>query len=132
MPKATYMINGHYELKDFSSDNWKLYEVNPDPDFHPEKNYAVIRKIIKEAYKRHNSLDEKVLKASGNVADILASFAKYKLDKDGSKQIEKWLGNYELAKIYGEKLMQQLKIRDSVSKLQMDRKFINKYLKDKI
>jgi hypothetical protein len=107
----------HLELKDFSSDNYRYYVEKPDKDFSPKRNYSVINKIIKQAYKQRTEIDPVVKQNAGNVADILSSFAKYKLDLDGGKKIEEWLGKEWMTKIYGEKLIEKLKVRDSIRKL---------------
>lgn len=125
------MIDGHFELKDFSPDNYRLYEHKPDKDFSAKKNYDVINRIIKKTWKMRHSVDEKVIQNASNVADILSSFAKYKLDRDGDKKIEQWLGKAHMNRIYGEKLLEKLRIRESIIKLNRAKgntKFLDYYL----
>ena len=112
-----YIKDKHFKLEDFSRDNDHLYVMDPDPDFSPEHNYSVIQNTINKYRKMRYGVDDKVKFNSGNVADILSEFAKYKLDKGGEKKLEDWLGKENLARIYGEKLISKLKVLDSVRRL---------------
>lgn len=102
-----------------------------DTNFSAERNYAIIYGTIAEYEKMRYSLNEKVEKNAGNVADILSSFAKYKLDRDGGKQLEEWLGKENLGRIYGEKLLEKIRMFESIKKSNREKgntKFENFYL----
>lgn len=103
-------IMKHFNLGDFSSDNYHLYVEKPDPNFSPEHNFAVIQETIDEYEKNRYGVNEKVQDAAADRADILASFAKYKLDNGGEKKLEQWLGKKRLAEIYGEQLTEKLRL----------------------
>ncbi len=107
----------HLELKDFSPDNYHLLIEKPDKNFSPRRNYAVIAGVLAENDKMQRSVHPKVQKNAENVADILASFAKYKLDVGGEKKIEGWLGKSWMNKIYGEKLLAKIRVMDSIRKM---------------
>lgn len=107
----------HLELKDFSSDNYHLLIEKPEKNFSPKRNYEVIKGVLAENDKMQRCINPKVARNAGNVADILASFAKYKLDIGGEKKIEGWLGKSWMNKIYGEKLLEKIRIMDSIKKL---------------
>lgn len=111
------MRHGHYQLTDFSKDNYRLYVEKPDPNFSPERNYAVIKGVITDYEQMRYTINPIVVKSAGDRADILASFAKYKLDIGGGKQIEEWLGKERMAEIYGEKLMSKIRIMETVKRL---------------
>lgn len=100
----------HLSLEEFSSDNYRLYVDVPDKNFSRERNYKVIAGVIEENDKMQRELKDEVKHNAGNVADILTSFAKYKLDLDGGKQLEEWLGRENLYKLYGDKLVAKLKM----------------------
>lgn len=124
----------HLKLTDFSKDNYHLFVEKPDPNFSAKKNYAVINETIKEYEKTRYTVDAVVVKNAGDRADILASWTKYKLDEGGGKQLEEWLGKSWMARIYGEKLMEKIRIMDSVRKLNKSRgntKFENFYLTER-
>ncbi len=102
-----------------------------DVKFSPERNRQVINQVIVENDKMQRQLHDKVEKNAGNVADILASFAKYKLDLDGGKQLEQWLGKSWMTKIYGDKLIEKIRRFDEIQKeniLKGNTKFKNYYL----
>ena len=107
----------HLTITDFSPENWHLYEIEPDPDFSPEHNYAVMQDIIDEAKKLRVGLSDKVVRSSEDRADMLSSFAKYKLDDGGGKQIEEFLGKARMKEIYGAKLFEKIKRLESVERL---------------
>lgn len=121
--EGTTILDGHLELKDINPDNYRLLVDKPDPDFSYQKNYATIKKFLADNDKLQdpNYIDPEVEKNAGNIADILASFAKYKLDIGKGKKLEEWLGKYELTKIYGEKLIEKIKVMDSVQRLNQAR-----------
>lgn len=126
------MAKKHLSLQDFSPDNYKLYIEKPDKNFSKERNYAVIDQVLKENAEMQIKVDDQVKKAAGNVADILAHFAKYKLDIGGGKQIEQYLGKHWMSKIYGEKLIEKIKMREEIVKhnrAKGNTKFLNYYLK---
>lgn len=111
------MVDGHLELKDINPDNYRYYIEKPDVNFSRKRNYAIINEVLAENDKMQRSIDPKVIENAGVAADILSSFAKYKLDRDGGKQLEQWLGRENLARYYGDKLMSKIRIMESVAKL---------------
>lgn len=115
------MIDGHLELKDISRDNLSAYVEVPDKNFSVKRNYAIINQVLAENDKMQRSIDPRVERNAGNVADILSSFAKYKLDIGGGKQIEEWLGKHWMARIYGEKLIEKIRIRESIQRMNLQR-----------
>ena len=100
----------HLSLKDFSPDNYRLYVEVPDANFSRERNYKVINQVLAENDKMQRELREEVEKNAGNIADILTSFAKYKLDIGGGKQLEQWLGRENLNALYSEKLKEKMRM----------------------
>ena len=103
-------MNKHLSLKDFSPDNYRLYIEKPDANFSRERNYKVINQVLAENDKMQRDLNDEVKKNAGNVAEILTSFAKYKLDRDGGKQLEQWLGKENLNALYSEKLKEKMRM----------------------
>jgi hypothetical protein len=120
----------HFQLKDFHPDNYHLYVEKPDPNFSAKKNYAVIQETIKEYDKMYYGIDPKVAAAAADRADILTSYGIYRFGR-GTKKIEGYLGKHWMAKIYGEKLMEKIKIMDTIRKLNRaagNTKFLDYYL----
>lgn len=102
-------IDKHLELADFSEDNYRYIVEVPDKNFSRQRNYKVIQGVIEENDRMQTQLNKEVEKNAGNVADILSSFAKYKLDLGGGKQIEQWLGREWMKRIYGDKLLDKMR-----------------------
>ena len=103
-------MNKHLSLEDFSPDNYRLYVEVPDKNFSRERNYNVINYVIAENDKMQGDLRDEVKKNAGNIAEILTSFAKYKLDRGGGKQLEQWLGKENLNALYSEKLKEKIRM----------------------
>ena len=103
-------------LVDKNPDNLRLYVQKPDPNFSVERNFQVINGVLAENDKMQRTLRGKVKANAGNVADILASFAKYKLDDGGEKKLERWLGKSWMTKIYGEKLIEKIRMAEIMQK----------------
>jgi hypothetical protein len=100
----------HLDLEDFSSDNYRLRIEVPDSNFSRERNYQVIAGVIAENDKMQRDLNTEVERNAGNVADILTSFAKYKLDLGGGKQLEQWLGRENLNSLYSDKIKAKIEL----------------------
>ena len=122
----------HLALKDIHPDNWHLYQEKPDRNFSPQRTEVIINQVLKENDEMQTKVRDSVQKNAGNVADILASFAKYKLDEGKGKQIEEWLGPHWMAKIYGDKLIEKIRMAEILkddNRKKGNTKFSNFYLK---
>lgn len=115
------MNDKHLQLEDFSKDNLPYLIEEPDKNFSPERNYSVIRQIIKENDQVQVKMAQKTAENAGNAADILSSFAKYKLDRDGGKQLEQWLGKHWMTRIYGDKLIEKIRTREAIVQMNLKR-----------
>lgn len=125
------MKSKHFGLEDMSADNYHLYVKDPSKTFSPEKNYKLVNDTIKEYEIMRFGTDPELIEKSGEVADILASFAKFKLDQGKGGTIETYLGREGMRKVYGEKLMAKIQVMDSIKKLNKARgntKFEDYYL----
>jgi hypothetical protein len=121
----------HLDLEDFSSDNYRLRIEVPDSNFSRERNYQVIAGVIAENDKMQRDLNTEVERNAGNVADILTSFAKYKLDLGGGKQLEQWLGRENLNSLYSDKIKAKIELFEIIkakNRKNGNTKFENYYL----
>ncbi len=78
-----------------------------------------------------NVLSPKTIKEAGDRADILASYGVYRFSR-GTKKIEEYLGKQWMSKIYGEQLIEKIRVMDSIRRLNKSRgntKFENFYMK---
>src|ERR1035437_1326415 len=118
-------------LADINPDNYRLYVDKPDKDFSPAKNKSVIQAVLVENDKMQRDINKDVKANAGNVADILTSFAKYKLDLGGGKQLEQWMGKDNLASLYSDKIKAKIELFEIIkAKNRKDKntKFENFYL----
>ena len=65
-------------------------------------------------------VNPKVTKAAEDRADILASYGVYRFNV-GTKSFDEYMGKGWEKKIYSEKLLQKIKIMDSIRKLNRNR-----------
>ena len=99
----------NFDLASFHPNNRKLLVEKPDRNFSVERNVRVIEAVLAENDKMQRELHEKVKGNAANIADILASFAKYKLDMGGEKQLDQWMGKGWQARVYGEKIVEKIR-----------------------
>ncbi len=110
------MTDGHYQLLDFHKDNYHLLNEKPDPNFSAKRNYAVINKTIQDYRKMRFGINPKVTKAAEDRADILASYGIYRFNV-GTKSFDEYMGKGWEKKVYSEKLLEKIKIMDSIRRL---------------
>ena len=108
----------HFQLQDFHEDNYHL--LVDDPNFNPQRNYNVIFNTIEKYRKMRYGVNPKVTKAAEDRADILASYGVYRFNV-GTKSFDEYMGKGWETKIYSEKLLQKIKIMDSIRKLNRNR-----------
>lgn len=108
----------HFQLQDFHEDNYHL--LVDDPNFNPQRNYNVIFNTIEKYRKMRYGVNPKVTKAAEDRADILASYGVYRFNV-GTKSFDEYMGKGWEKKIYSEKLLQKIKIMDSIRKLNRNR-----------
>lgn len=110
------MSKKHFQLTDFSTDNYHLFVEKPDPNFSPERNYAVINRTIEKYRKLRFGINSKVAKAAEDRADILASYGIYRFNK-GTKSFTDYMGKGWEKRVYSEKLLEKIRIMDSIKRL---------------
>lgn len=107
----------HLTLKDVLPEDYRWIMGTPDPGFSPERNYAVLRKVIAENDKLQYAIDPKVHKASEDRADMIASYGTYRLGGGGTKKLEEYMGQDRMKQIYGERIFEKMRILESVERL---------------
>lgn len=96
--------------------DYRFINPNPDPDFSPEHNKAIVDETIKDAENYYKMLHAGNDEDLGNRIDILSSYGRYRFNK-GTKQIQDYLGREMYEKIVGEKLMEKLRVAQATNKL---------------
>lgn len=98
----------------------RFFVANPK-DFNPDRNKAIIEETIKETtefFKKLNELDE----GGRERMDMVGSYGRYRFNQ-GDKSFESYVGKEAYRKLMGEKILNKVKMMDSVNKLQGNDKF---------
>lgn len=97
--------------------DYRYINKNPDPDFSPERNKAIVEQTIKETeqffgvYNRQRDIDLE------NRIDILSSYAVKRLGGGMTKSIKDYLGKEQYNAIIGEKLLNKLRVAEATNTL---------------
>lgn len=103
--------------------DYKFINPNPDPDFSPERNKAIIDETIQETNRFFRDFG-KVRNADGqNRLDILKSYAIHTLSKGGSQSLRQYLGKQQYEALIGEKILSKLRIAETVNRLHGNTRF---------
>jgi hypothetical protein len=106
----------HLTLNDINPVDYKYIE-KPDKNFSPERNYRIVQETIVKAEKMQAQLGKiRNNKDAQERIDVLSSYARYRMNK-GDKKLDKYMGKEWMKRIYGEKLLEKIRVMDSVTKL---------------
>ena len=94
-----------FDKKNFSPEQILGSGLVPDPYLNIQHNIKVLAETNYEADNREKVLDEKLDKVCGNIADILAHYAKHRLANGGTKKIDEYLGKAAMKQLYENRLM---------------------------
>lgn len=100
----------------------KYFIENPGKDFSPERNKAIVEETIQEATKYFETLQSIKDDDLTNRIDVLSSYGKYRLGGQGFKEFKAWAGKDLHDKLIGERILERVRMADSVNKLQGNRK----------
>lgn len=110
--------------------DFRFIDRKPDVGFNPEKNYAVIREVVADGLKFHELMKHSYQKETEDRIDILSTYARHALG-GGEKKLEDFVGKEWMKKIYGEKILEKLRVAESVKRMNRangNTKFENYYL----
>ncbi len=108
----------HLTLNDVKPEDYRFI-AKPDAHFSPERNYAVLKKVIADNDKLHYAMNPKVHRASQDRADMIASYGTYRLGRGGTKKLEDYMGRDRMKQIYGEKIFEKMRVLESVERLNL-------------
>ncbi len=94
----------------------------PDPTFNPQRNAQVIQEVHDDTRKFFKRLEDTYEREMENRVDILSSFARYKFDRLGDQKLKGYVGKRLHTQLVGEKLLEKVRIMQSVDKLALRRK----------
>ena len=80
-------------------------KLKPDTNFNIRHNLQVLTETNQEADNRERVLDEKLSRVCGNIADILAHYAKHTLVQGKHTSIDDYLGKVAMKQLYENRLM---------------------------
>lgn len=102
--------------------DYRFINTNPDPDFSPERNQAIINQTVKDTEKFFETQVKAMDDAMEERIDILSSFALHNFNKD-SKSIKKYLGKKQYEALIGEKIMSKIRVAETVNRLNGNTRF---------
>jgi hypothetical protein len=109
------------DTKIIQPEDYKYFVKDPS-SFNPAKNKAVINETIKETEKFFKDMVEKMDDEMGNRIDILSTYARYRFNT-GSKNFRDYAGKQLADQLIGEKILQRVRVMDTVNKINGNDKF---------
>lgn len=106
----------HLTLNDVQPVDYKFIVEKPDKDFSPEKNYRVINSVIAKSLKLEAELGKILNLDAENRVDYLSSYICY-VNAGGGQKFEKFMGKENMRKIYGERILEKVRIMDSITRM---------------
>jgi hypothetical protein len=97
--------------------DYKLINPNPDKDFSPERNRAIVEQTIRDTEKYFNVYNRANDKDLDNRIDIVSSYAVRRLSGGYTKDIKGYLGKEQYNAIIGEKLLSKLRVAKATNTL---------------
>ena len=109
------MKNLTYTPADLDPKDYK-YIVKPDSNFSVARNQAVIKDVIESGERFAKLLKDVQRKDTEDRIDILSTYARHSLG-GGEKTLEQYVGKSWMKQIYGEKILEKLRIAESIKRL---------------
>jgi hypothetical protein len=103
-------------INDILPEDYKYINDQPDPNFSPRRNKAIMQECIEETDKYFatlKKLDDDVL----NRIDIVSQYGARRLGGHTHKKFKDYVGRELFNQLVGEQIMQKVRIADTVNKL---------------
>ena len=94
-----------FDKKNFSEEQILGSGLRADINFNIRHNLQILEETNREADNRERVLDEKLAKVCGNIADILAHYAKATMDRGKHVSIDDYVGRSAMKQLYENRLM---------------------------
>lgn len=91
----------------------RFYQEKPDPGFSPERNQKVISESIRRAQIMQAEKDKRFMDELGERAEAAEAYLRSRMgaaSNDPENTIEEYLGKKNLAKLRGEKIVEELQV----------------------
>lgn len=115
------------EFNDIDPKDYKYVVSRPDRSFNPAKNKALIQETITEAENYHRNQGKIIESALGERIDAVASYGCYRFNK-GEKSIREYLGDKVYTHLIGEKILEKVRVMQTVNRLNGNTRFKNSIL----
>lgn len=112
------------DLKLIKPEDYRYIVKNPDPSFSPTRNKAIINETVRDTEKFFTEIVEKLDDEMGERIDILATYGTYRFNR-GEKSFDKYAGKKLVARLVGEKILERVRVMETVNRLNGNNKFKN-------
>lgn len=103
--------------------DYRYINPNPDPDFSPERNKAIVEETIRETNAFNAAYNVLRSDAWAERKDILKHYAYYTLVQGGRKNIKDYLGKKVYEGLIGEKILSKVRIAETTNRLNGNTRF---------
>ena len=97
--------------------DYRFINMNPDPDFSPERNKAIVDETIKEANEYHRKYTLALGDAWEERKDIMSHYAIRTLNYGNKKSIVDYIGRKAYETLIGEKILSKVRIAETSNRL---------------
>jgi hypothetical protein len=113
------------DTKLIQPDDYKYFVEKPDSSFSPKRNQAIINETIRETEKYFREIGQVIDDNLGNRLEVVGSYGRYRFNK-GTKTFKAYVGDRFYTELIGEKILQKVRVADTVNKLNGNTKWIGK------
>lgn len=103
------------------------YVVRDPVDFNPARNKAIVEETIKEATKYHMNEGRVIENSLGERVEAVSAYACYRFNR-GDKGIKDYLGDKLYTRLVGEKILEKIRVAETVNRLNGNNRFKNSIL----
>ncbi len=105
-------------------EDYRFRVETPDSSFSPERNKALVQETLKEAEKFFKDISTALDAEAYNRMDMFGSYGVYRFNR-GTKSFKEYLGHDLYKTLIGEKIMEKVRMMDTVNKLNGNTKYKN-------
>ena len=103
--------------------DYRYINPNPDPDFSPERNQAVIEQVQKETAEFQKTMQVALKERNKGRLEVLAYYGRYSLGEGHTKNIKDYLGKATYEAIVGENVLSKVRIAQTTNRLSGNSRF---------
>lgn len=103
--------------------DYRFINPNPDPDFSPERNMAVVKEVQEETDVFLRDLHKVMAESSKDRLDILSHYARYTIGEGKTKNLRDYLGKQQYEALVGEKVLSKVRVAETMNRLNGNTRF---------